>query len=56
MAGNRNLTLSGLLLSYALLLGLGWLVAGSLGMWVAGAIVTVLWVWAIARASRPTPP
>ena len=56
MANNGgHLTLIELLMSYAVFMGLGWLVAGSNGLWVAGVVVTGLWIRAIIRASRAAP-
>ena len=52
MANNGGyLTLIELLVSYAVWLGIGWLVAGSNGLWVAGVVATLLWVRAIRNAA-----
>ena len=57
MANNGgHLTLIELLMSYAVFMGLGWLVAGSNGLWVAVVVVTGLWVRAIWNAASLSTP
>jgi hypothetical protein len=57
MASNGgHLTLTGLMASYAVFMGIGWYVAGSAGLGVAGVVITGLWIGAILRAvSLPAP-
>lgn len=50
-----SLTLTGLLLAFTIWMGIGWLVAGPIGLCVGAALVVMWYGVAIWRAAHPPP-